>query len=91
MAAGHGAGLMLLPALLPLCAGAGAGSAMGDAWPTAVAGVAVHTAAMLATIAVVAFSVYAWTGVGFLRRGWINLDRVWLAALVLCGAALLLA
>jgi hypothetical protein len=90
MAAGHGAGLMLLPALLPLCAGAGAGSPAGGAWPIAAAGIAVHTAAMLATIAAVAFAVYAWTGVGFLRRGWINLDRVWLAALALCGAALLL-
>jgi hypothetical protein len=88
MAAGHGAGLMLLPALLPLC---GAARASGGAWPVAAAGVAVHTGAMLATIAAVAFAVYGWAGVGFLRRGWINLDRLWLAAPVLCGAALLLA
>jgi hypothetical protein len=88
MAAGHGAGLMLLPALLPLCGDAGAG---GGAWRVAAAGIAVHSGAMLATTAAVAFAVYAWTGVGFLRRGWINLDRIWLAALVLCGAALLLA
>jgi hypothetical protein len=89
MAATHGAGLMLLPALLPLCQVDGA-MAMDTGWPVAVAGVAVHTAAMLATIAVIAGAVYAWSGVGFLRRGWINLDRIWLAALALCGAALLL-
>jgi hypothetical protein len=89
MAAGHGAGLMLLPALLPLCSGTDAGSS-GIAWPIAAAGLALHTGAMLATTAAVAFAVYAWTGLGFLRRGWINLDRIWLAALVLCGASLLL-
>ena len=90
MAAGHGAGLMLLPALLPLCSGTGIGSP-SIAWSIAAVGLAVHTGAMLATIAAVAFAVYGWTGLGFLRRGWINLDRIWLAALVLCGAALLLA
>ena len=90
MAAGHGAGLMLLPALLPLCSGSGIGSP-GIAWSIAAVGLAVHTGAMLATVAAVAFAVYGWTGLGFLRRGWINLDRIWLAALVLCGAALLLA
>ena len=90
MAAGHGAGLMLLPALLPLCSGTGAESS-SVAWPVAAAGLVVHTGAMLATIAAVAFAVYGWTGLGFLRRFWINLDRIWLAALVLCGAALLLA
>jgi hypothetical protein len=89
MAAGHGAGLMLLPALLPLCSGTGAESS-GVAWPVAAAGLFVHTGAMLATVAAVAFAVYAWTGLGFLRRFWINLDRIWLASLVLCGAALLL-
>jgi hypothetical protein len=40
---------------------------------------------MLATIAVIALAVYRWIGVGFLRRGWINLDLLWTAALA-CAA-----
>jgi hypothetical protein len=46
---------------------------------------------MLATIAVIALAVYHWIGVGFLRRGWINLDLVWTAALLVCGVILLVA
>ena len=88
MANAHGAGLMLIPALGPLCLGvtsAGADNeiAMGAAT------LAVHTAAMLATIAIVALLVYAWVGVGFLRTAWINLDLIWVLALGVCGAVLL--
>jgi hypothetical protein len=43
---------------------------------------------MLAAIAVFSVAVYNWIGVAFLRRGWINLDLVWIAALVVCGVAL---
>lgn len=50
MAAAHGAGLMLVPALVPLCAGAG-GSRLAAAGSSplaaAAAAMAVHTAAML--------------------------------------------
>ena len=46
---------------------------------------------MLATIAAIAVIVYNWVGVAFLRRGWVNLDLVWTAALVVSGAILLLA
>ena len=45
---------------------------------------------MLATIGVISFAVYRWIGVEFLRRGWINLDILWTAALLVCGVALLL-
>jgi hypothetical protein len=34
-------------------------------------------------------AVYGWVGVGFLRRGCINLDLVWVVALLVCGAILL--
>ena len=88
MASAHGAGLMLLPALLPLCVGSGAQAAGAAVAPAAVA-LGVHTAAMLATIAAVSLAVYNWIGVGFLRRGWINLDLVWIGALVACGLLLL--
>jgi hypothetical protein len=46
---------------------------------------------MLATIAVIALVVYRGVGVAFLRRGWINLDLVWVAALIVCGIVLLVA
>jgi hypothetical protein len=90
MASAHGAGLMLIPALVPLCAGA-----MPTAqWTTAaflpaLAAIGVHTAAMLATIATIAMAVYGFVDIGFLRRGWVNLDRVWTGALVACGVLLL--
>src|SRR5207248_819307 len=86
MATAHGAGLMLVPALLPLCSSSGAASPLMSqtAIPIAVAALALHTAAMLATIAVISLAVYNWIGVGFLRRGWINLDLVWIAALFAC-------
>ena len=92
MASAHGAGLMLVPALIPLClaaAPAGELSAAGSA-PIALAAVGVHTLAMLATTGAVAVAVYEWFGVAFLRRGWINLDRIWTVALVATGLILLL-
>jgi hypothetical protein len=90
MASAHGAGLMLLPALLPACASASPAvpSLTGTAFPLALAALGIHTAAMLIAIAVIAIVVYNWTGVAFLRRGWINLDRIWIAALVVCGMIL---
>ena len=68
---------------------AGELSAAGSA-PIALAAVGVHTLAMLATTGAVAVTVYEWLGVAFLRRGWINLDRIWTVALVATGLILLL-
>jgi hypothetical protein len=93
MSSAHGAGLMLVPVLVPLClAGSPSGrlTASGSL-PIALAAVGVHTAAMLATIAAVSLVVYDWLGLAFLRSGWINLDVIWIAALGLCGVLLLLA
>jgi hypothetical protein len=89
MAGAHGAGLMLIPALLPLCASAPS-QATGVAVLPALGALGVHTATMLATIAVISLAVYNWVDIGFLRRGWINLDLVWSGALVVCGIFLLL-
>ncbi|MCP3019777.1 hypothetical protein [Cupriavidus basilensis] len=89
MAGTHGAGLMLVPVLLPLCRAAGAPAAGGPLMPALLA-LGLHTLAMLLAIGTVALLVYDRIGVGFLRTGWINLDRVWTVALVGCGAALLL-
>jgi hypothetical protein len=92
MATGHGAGLMLVPLVLPLCFAAGPGGELTAAGsvPVALAAVSVHTAAMLTVTGAVALGVYEWVGVAFLRRGWINLDRLWIAALVVAGLILLL-
>lgn len=64
----HGAGLMLVPALAPLCLGSGAvGQGAGAADPLwwALAAVAVHMAAMLAVTGLVATGVCRWVA---LRR-----------------------
>jgi len=93
MASAHGAGLMVIPVVLPLCASAAPASdtTAATALPYALAALAVHTAAMLAAIAAVSLVVYNWIGVDFLRRGWINLDVIWVAALAACGLILLIA
>jgi hypothetical protein len=82
MASAHGAGLMLAPALLHLGHG-------GPAVGVSLAAVAVHTLAMLAVTGVIAIVVHEWIGVAFLRRGWLNLDRVWTGALVATGLILI--
>jgi hypothetical protein len=93
MASAHGAGLMLVPALIPLCLAASPAQELSAAGsiPIALAAVGVHTLAMLATTGVIAVVVYQWVGVAFLRRGWINLDLIWTAALVLTGVVLFVA
>jgi hypothetical protein len=93
MATAHGAGLMLIPVLLPVCAAASPLhqiTAPGS-FPIALAALGVHSAAMLATIAVVSITVYEWIGLAFLRTAWINLDLIWILALIVCGSVLLLA
>jgi hypothetical protein len=93
MASAHGAGLMLVPVLLPL--GLAGGHAHGPmpegSLGVALAAIAVHTLAMLLATSVVAVLVYEWVGVAFLRRAWINLDLVWTLALVVTGGVLLVA
>jgi hypothetical protein len=91
MANAHGAGLMLIPAVIPLCLAASPArelTATGSV-PVALAALGLHTGAMLAAIGTIAIVVYKWIGVGFLRRGWINLDLVWTLALLVCGIILL--
>jgi hypothetical protein len=90
MAGAHGAGLMLVPVVMPMCLAAAPAPALDGSLGVAIAAVGLHTAAMLATIGTIAIVVYRWVGVAFLRRGWINLDLVWTLALLLCGVALLL-
>jgi hypothetical protein len=90
MASAHGAGLMLIPVVLPLCLAASPGGELtAGALPVALAAVGVHGLAMLAVTGVIALVVYQWVGVAFLRRGWLNLDLVWSIALAATGLLLL--
>lgn len=91
MAGAHGAGLMLAPALIPLCAAVApiASPTASGALLIPLAAVGLHTAAMLAVTGAIAITVYEWIGLDFLRRGWINLDRLWTGALFSTGLVLL--
>jgi hypothetical protein len=92
MATAHGAGLMLWPVLMPLCLpGAGGGGNAGGPAAAALAGVGIHTLAMLATTAAMSALVYEWLGLALLQRAWVNVDLVWTLALVGTGAVLLIA
>ena len=87
MATAHGAGLMLVPALLPLCTSMpplGGGSLL-----IALAAVAVHTLALLAVSGAIALIVHEWFGLAFLRRSWINFDLLWTGGLVVTGLMLI--
>ncbi|MBN9087065.1 MAG: hypothetical protein J0J01_09170 [Reyranella sp.] len=88
MATAHGAGLMLWPALMPLCFPSGRAPDSGPLLP-AVLGVGVHTLAIVAVTATIAITVYEWIGVEILRRAWINLDAIWMLALATAGLCLL--
>lgn len=96
MAAGHGAGLMLVPLLLTLGPPESSGHAAGHAMPSdslslSLTAIGVHTLAMLAVTGTIALLVYDWIGLAFLRRGWFNVDLIWTAALGVTGLLLLFA
>lgn len=88
----HGAGLMLVPIYLGLCAidpgdtgHLAAQSLMAGNLPTAVLVALMHTAAMTLAGGAVALGVYLWLGLKFLSRSWFNLDLAWALSLVLVG------
>jgi hypothetical protein len=93
MATAHGAGLMLAPFMLGLCVTPAPGaqavmSFMARAnLGTALLVAAVHALVSLAAGIGMAWAVYRYLGLRFLRRTWLNLDAVWGASLVLAGAA----
>ena len=91
MATAHGAGLMLWPALVPLCGSQSIASMGADgSWAAALAGVGLHSAAMLATIALIAALIYEWVGLAVLRNAWVNIDLLWVTALEATGVLMLL-
>ena len=91
MASAHGAGLMLVPVLIPLCLAASPARELtaSGSIPVSLAAVGVHTLAMLAVTGAIAVVVYEWLGLAFLRRGWVNVDRLWTLALIAAGAILI--
>jgi hypothetical protein len=99
MASAHGAGLMLVPFFLGSPAAGdthhhgshhGIAFAYFSAPSLLAASVAVHTLGYLLMTALVAILVYEKLGVGLLRRAWFNIDLVWMLALVITGAFILL-
>jgi len=100
MASAHGAGLMLVPFFLPSPSGEEShhhGAHQMHAWAFAnfsapsllIAAVVIHTLGYLAITALVAIVVYENLGVAILRRAWLNIDLVWMLALMITGVFIL--
>jgi hypothetical protein len=90
MATAHGAGLMLWPVLMASCvAGTSSGVTFAAPFPAALAGVGLHTVAMLMTTALLAVPIYEWVGLSVVRRAWLNLDLLWVSSLLVTGGLLL--
>ncbi len=90
MSTAHGAGLMLIPVVMGISVDARGDMLMPSSLGLVGGSVLIHTAAMIAVAGAIAFAVYEFVGVGFLRRGWLNLDRIWPYALGAGAAATLL-
>lgn len=86
MAVAHGAGLMVAPTLLEIANTTGYQSASIHASAGLMIGVALHTTAMLAVMAIIATIVYRKLGLNILRQSWINFDLIWAVALLVVGA-----
>ncbi len=88
----HGAGLMLVPIYLGICAIApdDTGHLAVEALMTSNIGIAlsvaaVHTFSMTVAGAVIAVIIYYWLGLKFLSKTWFNLDIVWALSLIVVG------
>ena len=94
IAIAHGAGLMLVPIYLGLCAVPAVGQQMAGPQVEANLGMAalvavVHVIAMIATGGLLAWLVYRYLGLKFVSRSWINLEASWAVSLILVGAVTL--
>jgi hypothetical protein len=95
MSTAHGAGLMIAPVLIGLQgsidrSGAQAHdradlSLLNASIGTGAVGIALHVAAMLAVMGVVAVVVYERLGLKVLRTAWLNTDALWAGAFVLAA------
>jgi hypothetical protein len=96
MASAHGAGLMVLPFVMPPATPLSAAShdhAHHIVSTNAAAGAmafGVHTMSYLVVTTLAAWVVYRKLGLGLLRTAWFNVDQAWAAALVVTGIGVLL-
>jgi hypothetical protein len=99
MASGHGAGIMVLPFVMPGAALSAAGHehfthlafAGTNAASAGAMALAIHTLTYFTVMALAAWVVYRKLGLGLLRKAWINLDWGWAAVLVVTGLVALFA
>ena len=89
----HGAGLMLVPIFLGICAISkddtghlAVQTLMGSNVSTAFIVAAIHTASMTIAGGLIALIIYFWLGLKFLSKTWFNLDLVWALSLIAVGA-----
>jgi hypothetical protein len=95
MSTAHGAGLMVAPVLIGLQGGVDRAHArahdqadiglLGGSLGTGAVGIALHVAAMLAVMGLVAVVVYDRLGLRILRTAWINTEQLWASAFVLAA------
>jgi hypothetical protein len=92
MSSAHGAGLMLVPVLLGMPAGADTPDIPGIGTSTLVqdvAAVTVHSVSMLLVMGTIALVVYERLGLDVLRKAWLNVDLVWSVAVIAAGVVTL--
>jgi hypothetical protein len=102
MASAHGAGLMLVPILFGWQTGSTHGahsehlSHIEDMGPVSaqplkwLAAVGVHSSGHLLVALIIALLVYEKFGLAMLRTAWLNLDLVWMIALMISGILILI-
>src|SRR5262245_32996212 len=99
MASAHGAGLMVLPFVLPPSMAVSAASHEHMHHAAAVTrnvaamdamAVTIHTLAYFLVMTLAAWVVYRKLGLSLLRTAWFNLDWIWAVALVVTGVVVLL-
>ena len=96
MASAHGAGLMVLPFLMPASAAVAAAGhdhashAVTASPSVAAIAVGLHTLAYFTVMVLAAWVVYRKFGLRLLTRAWLNVDSLWAGALVVTGFVVLL-
>jgi hypothetical protein len=93
MSLAHGAGLMVLPFVMPASTTVSAAhhghathaSVAGANMPAAAMAIGFHTLTYFAVMTFIAWIVYRRLGLSILRTAWFNLDWVWAGALVVTG------
>lgn len=96
MASAHGAGIMVLPFVMPAQATVAAvshehaGHVVSASASLAALAVGLHTLAYFGVMVLAAWVVYRKLGLGLLRKAWFNVDWLWAGALIVTGVVVLL-